>query len=285
MLQVGSISIARRIVSTFQQADVFPVVVVTGFRAEELEKHLVPSGVICIRNENYERSQMFDSVSIGLSYIAGKCDRVFLSPVDIPLFTVNTLLALEENPARLLTPTYKGETGHPVLIGSELIPSLLSSKSQDGLRGALNVCGEEMQYLEVPDEGILHDADTPSDYQALLECHNRQLLRPDVQLSLSREQKLFDKQAALLLHLVDFTGTVRTACSQMHISYSKGWSMLRELEANLGFPLLDRKHGGENGGSSALTFKGKDLLERYDRFEATSKSRIQEAFDECFEDF
>ena len=40
MLSIGAISIAQRIVATFQQAGVSRIVVVTGYRAEELEWHL-----------------------------------------------------------------------------------------------------------------------------------------------------------------------------------------------------------------------------------------------------
>ena len=40
MLNIGSISIAQRVVATFQQAGVDRIVMVTGFNASVLEHHL-----------------------------------------------------------------------------------------------------------------------------------------------------------------------------------------------------------------------------------------------------
>ena len=94
MLNIGSISIAQRVVATFQQAGVEKIVMITGFNATLLERHLSGNGIVFLRNEEYERTQMFDSVCIGLRYLRGKCDRVLFTPVDIPLFTAATVRAL-----------------------------------------------------------------------------------------------------------------------------------------------------------------------------------------------
>ena len=87
MLNIGSISIAQRIVATFHQAGVDRIVVITGYNAQQLERHLSNSGLIFLRNVDYETTQMFDSAKIGLRYLQDKCDRILFTPVDIPLFT------------------------------------------------------------------------------------------------------------------------------------------------------------------------------------------------------
>ena len=69
MLKMGSISIVQRIIANFQHADVFPIVVVTGFRADELEKHISKLGVISVRNNSYEETEMFDSAKLGFDFI------------------------------------------------------------------------------------------------------------------------------------------------------------------------------------------------------------------------
>ena len=85
MLSIGSISVAQRVVAAFQQAGIRKIVMVTGLNAVTLERHLAGSGVIFLRNDAYETTQMFDSVKIGLAYLQGKCDAVLFTPVDIPL--------------------------------------------------------------------------------------------------------------------------------------------------------------------------------------------------------
>ncbi len=94
MLNIGSITIAQRVVDTFRQAGIRKIVMVTGYNAVMLERHLAGSDVIFLRNDRYETTQMFDSVKIGLAYLQEKCDRVLFTPVDIPLFTSRTVMAL-----------------------------------------------------------------------------------------------------------------------------------------------------------------------------------------------
>ena len=284
MLNIGSISIAQRIVATFHQAGVSRIAVVTGYNAQQLERHLANSGLVFLRNEDYATTQMFDSAKIGLSYLRDKCDRILFTPVDIPLFTALTVQKLIEAGAPLCCPVCKGQTGHPLLIASSLLDSILSDSGEGGLQGAISRCGAEMTRIEVEDPGILHDADTPEDYKALLAWHNKQLIRPEIGVSLSREKPFFDEKTAMLLSLVDETGSVRRACERMQISYSGGWNIIRALESQLRFPLLERSQGGASGGESRLTERGKRLLVCYDRYSAALREQAKNLFDEYFGD-
>ena len=203
LLNIGSISIAQRVVATFQQAGVEKIVMVTGYNAVMLERHLAGNGVVFLRNDNYETTQMFDSVRIGLSYLRDKCGRVLFTPVDIPLFTADTVRRLLETDAPLACPAVDGETGHPTLIVASLFDRILSDSGDQGLRGALNRCGAELTLIPVEDRGILHDADTPEDYKALLRYHNEQLARPVLNVELARERVFFDSRTAMLLRLIE----------------------------------------------------------------------------------
>ena len=91
MLNIGSISVAQRVIATFRQAGINKIVMITGFNAAMLERHLAGNNIIFLRNENYESTQMFDSVKIGLDYLADKCGRILFTPVDVPLFTARTV--------------------------------------------------------------------------------------------------------------------------------------------------------------------------------------------------
>ena len=282
MLNIGSISIAQRVVATFQQAGVDKIVMITGYNAIQLERHLSGLGIVFLRNEEYQTTQMFDSVCIGLRYLQDKCDRVLFTPVDIPLFTAATVKTLLETDAELAAPAVGEETGHPTLIASSLFSSILSDPGDQGLRGALERCGAEMQRIPVEDRGILHDADTPEDYQALLKYHNKQLVRPVVNVSLSREKVFFDSRAAMLLRLIDETRSVRLACQRMQVSYSSGWNVIRTLEDQLGRRLVQRSQGGAGGGKSNLTEDGVQLLSHYDAYSAALREDAQNRFKEFF---
>ena len=163
MLQLGSISIAQRVINNFRQAGISKIVVVTGYNADALERHLASNHVIFLRNEDYETTHMFDSVRIGLEYLKDKVDTVLFTPVDVPLFTAHTVTQMLSLGQPLVTPVCNGTPGHPILIRSSLIESILSNDGNTGLKGAVEHCGTPMYCLNVEDLGIIHDADTPED--------------------------------------------------------------------------------------------------------------------------
>ncbi len=282
MLNIGSISIAQRVVATLHQAGIDKIVMVTGFHATQLERHLSGNGIVFLRNDHYEYTQMFESVCIGLSYLRDKCDRLLFTPVDIPLFTAATVETIMETASPLACPVCEGKRGHPILISSSLIDTILADSGADGLRGALDRCGAEMEEIEVDDRGVLHDADTPEDYRALLKYHNDQLIRPEVSVALVRELPFFDQRTAMLLRLVGETSSVRTACQRMQMSYSSGWNVIRALESQLNHPLVQRNQGGPGGGSSCLTEDGVRLLEQYDAYSSALKDYAADLFEQYF---
>lgn len=284
MLSIGSISVAQRVVANLQQAGITKIVMVTGFQATKLERHLSGSGLIFLRNERFGETEMFDSVRIGLEYLRGKCDRIVFTPVDIPLFTAKTVRTLLNSTADLVCPMHGGRCGHPILISEIVFPALLADDGSGGLKGALRRSGAVRQVQPVSDAGILHDIDTPDDYSALLAYHNSQLVRPQITAALARETTFFDSQTVMLLSLVDETSSVREACSRMQISYSTGWNMIRRLEDQLQDPLILRSQGGSGGSQSVLSPQGRLLVSRFLRFQQELRDAAAVLYEKHFHD-
>lgn len=284
MLNIGSISIAQRIVANFRQAGVDKIVMITGYNATTLERHLSGNGIIFLRNENYETTQMFDSAKIGLNYLKDKCDRILFTPVDIPLFTSATVKTLVESEAELACPVCDGKQGHPILIASRLVEAILADSGEAGLKGAISRCGVELQEIAVEDAGVLHDADTPEDYRTLLNMHNAQLVRPVLSVALAKEMPFFDEKIAMLLSLVDETSSVRTACQRMQISYSTGWNIIRTMESQFSRTLIERSQGGAGGGQSKLTEDGRQLIEAFNRYSSELRRVAGELFESYFKE-
>lgn len=282
MLSIGEISVAQRVVATLRQAGAERVVVVTGYNADELERHLSKSGAVFVRNEEYRTTEMFDSALIGLKYIRGKCDRILFTPVDVPLFTAATVRGLLDSGAELACPVCGGQRGHPILMSPNVVDRLLRDSGEDGLKGALGRCGVPMTLVDVPDPGILHDTDTPEDYRQLLELHNSQLVRPVLQVSVARQLTFLDGRVAMMLQLIGETGSVREACQRIQMSYSSGWNAIRTLENELGFTVVSRTQGGARGGSSSITKEGAELLKRYEGFRRELCAEADRLFERYF---
>ena len=263
MLKIGRTTIVKRIITTFKQTGVDPVVVVTGNNAVQLEKHISNMGVIYLRNERFYETQMFESARIGLDYLYKKCDRILFTPADIPLFSVQSVQTLLNTDNEISCPSFNGIMGHPLLLSSKTIPLLLSYSGNGGLRGAIASTGKTVVNIPVDDKGILMDIDTQQDYENLIrqyrEIYKSQPLRFNLQLKLTKEKTFFDPDVAEFLMLVDKTGSMQTACQYMHISYSKAWKMVNLVEEQLGFLVLIRHAGGSEGGSSQLTDQGRQF--------------------------
>lgn len=282
MLSIGSISIAQRIIATLHQAGVSKIVMVTGYNATMLERHLSGNGIIFLRNEQYETTQMFDSVKIGLRYLQDKCDKVLFTPVDVPLFTARTVKTILDSGASLACPMCEGQQGHPILIAAELLPEILNDYGEMGLKGAMDRCSAPLARIDVDDPGTIHDADTPADFSALVDYHNSQLVRPVVSVSLNKEKPFFDSKIAMLLMLVDETKSVRAAGQRMQLSYSSCWNIIRTLESQLNYSLIERSQGGAGGSTSVLTDHGRLLLERYMAFEQKLKEDANALYEGYF---
>ena len=282
MLSIGSISVAQRIIATLHQSGVSKIVMVTGYNATALERHLAGNGIIFLRNENYQTTQMFDSVKIGLDYLADKCDRVLFTPVDVPLFTAGTVKTILDAGAELACPMCQGKQGHPILIASRLVPEILNDCGEMGLKGAMDRCSTPLVRIEVDDPGTIHDADTPEDFSQLVDYHNSQLIRPVVSVSLRKEKPFFDSKIAMLLTLVDETKSVRTAGQRMQLSYSSCWNIIRTLESQLNYSLIQRSQGGAGGSQSHLTDRGRLLLKQYLAYEQALKDQAAQLYDRYF---
>jgi molybdenum cofactor cytidylyltransferase len=158
---------------------------VTGYRAHDIEPLLIRLGCKIVRNRRYAETDMFESVRLGLMEFRDESDAFFLLPGDVPLVRPYTIRALikswEEGDAAVLQPVYQGRLGHPPLIGRTCYDRILNYGGSGGLKGALKQFAAKAKELELPDPGLVMDADTPNEYAAMRRyAANMQTPLPDV---------------------------------------------------------------------------------------------------------
>lgn len=270
LMKVGELTMAERVITTISQAGVNDIVVVTGYRAEEVEAELQRFSVAFVRNDNYETTQMFDSAKLGLSYLKDTCDRILFTPVDIPFFSVNTVKMLLEEDGDIIIPIYEGRQGHPLCMKASLVPEILNYSGERGLKGAIDALRDHStcKLVNVSDPGSIMDADTKEDYKILKDYHDAGLMRPLLRLRIAKNKPFFGPGTVTLLRQIDRTGSVLLATKMMGMSYSKGRKMIKEAEEELGYPIVISKVGGSAGGLSTISDKGRELLKKYEQFEA-----------------
>jgi molybdate transport repressor ModE-like protein len=116
-------------------------------------------------------------------------------------------------------------------------------------------------------------------------------LNPKITIRLFTDghSKGFGPGIAELIERIDSSGSLRTACAQMGMSYSKAWSIVKSCETSLGFKLLERTVGGESGGGSVVTENGHKMLECYRKLQKEidikAESLLRDRFGDSFPDF
>jgi molybdenum cofactor cytidylyltransferase len=162
-LDLGGTPMIRRCLEGMQEVCA-RVIVVGGFAFDNLSELVreLP-GVECVENPEYPRG-MFTSVKAGLSRLRG--DICFLLPVDAPCVPARVYRRLIECGSPVAVPVYRGSRGHPVLLRSAVIPSILREPDESSLRTFIHRTGSEPVEVDAPE--VLYDIDTPEAYARLL---------------------------------------------------------------------------------------------------------------------
>ncbi len=282
LTEIDNLTVAERVVVNFQRLGVKDIVMVTGYRAEQVERTLRRFGITFLRNESYEAAQMLDSVKLGLHYLRERCDKVLFCPVDVPFFMEDTVERLLRAAGDFLLPVCRELPGFPVCIDKSLFQSVLEYNGNQGLEGVLEVVDMEPIYLQVQDEGVLAGAKASEALRYLAKLHDERLMRPQVKVRLVKKKPFFGPGIVTLLKQVDSLGSVKEACLRTNISYSKGWKMIHSAEEELGYEVVGRQPGGRNGGRAFLTEKGKKLLQMFEEYEEQVEKAAYEIYSQIF---
>lgn len=282
LTEIDGLTAVERVVVNLQRLGIKDIIMITGYRAEQVEKALRRFGIMFLRQESYESLKMLDSFRLGLRYLGSRSGKVLLCPADVPFFMGDTVEQILNTPGGFVLPVCGEQDGYPVCIDRILIPAVLEYQGQEGLLDALEAVGEKPVRVPVQDEGVLAGTDSPERYRGLAKLHDDRLMRPQVKVRLVNKKPFFGPGAATLLKQIDSLGSVKEACEKTGISYSKCWKMIRSAEEELGYEIVGRRPGGKNGGAAFLTGRGKKLLELFEEYEEQVEKAAYKIYNQIF---
>ncbi len=111
------------------------------------------------------------------------------------------------------------------------------------------------------------------------------MFHPVIKLKIYNEDLVYGPGLITLLEFLKKTGSMKEACAEMGMSYSKGWKIVNRAERELGYALLIRRHGGSMGGKCELTPAGESLLIRYRQMEEKVNKLTETAFEKFFPEY
>jgi len=171
LLPYGSGTVIQAVVRSLKASPVDRVFVVLGHRSEEIEANLSEEGAEFIRNARYLEG-MLTSVQAGFAAAPPETEWLLLALGDQPSLRPETVTLLLDaardggvSGPSIVVPSYNRRRGHPLLIHARHREEVRALDPQVGLRELMARHPEALQHVEVVTESVLHDMDTPDDYQ------------------------------------------------------------------------------------------------------------------------
>ncbi|MEA4871052.1 MAG: NTP transferase domain-containing protein [Christensenella sp.] len=275
MLKLSGKSVIRRQIEAFRAAGVQDILIVTGYHAGMLERHLSGESVRFVKNEDFAATDMMASVQCGIRALPPESERALITPGDVPYLNVETIQKLLRSQKPVAIPSYEGSAGHPAMIRRSCFPALLGYGGERGLRGALSQWKRETEFIPTDENGMLIDINTEQDYRRE-QREQTPSVSPELSAALTiqvREVGL-DERAVRLLECIELEQSLQRGAARAEISYSNAWLLLNRLEEALGCRLVERKLGGATGGGSNLTEDGQAWVLRFRRLEQRLKEDL-----------
>ena len=125
---------------------------------------LLGRGVRPVLNEHVELGPLH-SLHLGMDNLPETAEAVLVLPVDFFYVGEAVLCKLiaAAGTDRIVLPVHRGRRGHPPVIGRVFLPELRRLPLGEGLRGLYRrVADDKLTHLEVADEGVLRNINTPS---------------------------------------------------------------------------------------------------------------------------
>jgi molybdenum cofactor cytidylyltransferase len=171
LLKLGDGTVLERVIGLFSGSGINDVIVVVGHGAS----HTIPiahqCGAQAVMNRRFDQG-MFSSVQEGVRALSPDSLAFFMLPVDIPLVRPQTIEELLEayyrGMGKIVFPAFLGKRGHPPLVDTRYRDEILAHPGEGGLRAILRNHEDQSIEIEVADEMILFDLDTPADYEAVV---------------------------------------------------------------------------------------------------------------------
>jgi molybdenum cofactor cytidylyltransferase len=169
LMPFGQSTIVEQAVDNLLGSAVGEVIVVVGYRAEDVIKAIAAKPIKLAINPDYEQG-MSTSIIAGLKLVHGRVQGVMLALGDQPLVNSQTIdILIEEfysHDKGIAVPTYQGRRGHPIIFATKYRKQLLKLSGDVGGRQIISDHPDDVLEVAVDSESIVADFDTTGDYQA-----------------------------------------------------------------------------------------------------------------------
>lgn len=169
LLPWGKSTVIGHVISTFLNAGIEDVIVITGGARDQVEGAIDPYPVRKIHNEEYAAGEMLSSIQRGLRGVPSQAQAGLIGLGDQPQVQEKNVRLICEayraGKSGLIVPSFQMRRGHPWLVARPFWDEILELKPPESPRDFLNRHANEIHYVSVDTPSVLADLDTPEDYR------------------------------------------------------------------------------------------------------------------------
>lgn len=161
------VPLIRQVASRAHRSEADQVIVVTGFRGDEIGAQLANLDVTILDNPQYS-SGLSSSIKTGLTAVnMAKCAGILILLGDMPAIEtdhINLILRTfrSEGGNKVVRATSSGKSGHPIILPSSLFSKLLAMSGDNGARKLIVESGQAIVDVEIGPPALI-DVDTYED--------------------------------------------------------------------------------------------------------------------------
>jgi len=161
-------TVIESIVARLVMARIPEIVVVTGYRGNDVARALKKLPVRTVHNPGYVAGEMLSSLQAGIRDLADTTSACLVVLGDQPALDGRVISLVQEAYATgqsgIVIPSHRGQRGHPVLFDRRFWPELLALES-GAPRDVIQRHTDQIAIVAVDSDSILRDIDTPEQYR------------------------------------------------------------------------------------------------------------------------
>jgi len=162
----GMTTVLGQTIRNLQESAVHDILVVSGYRAQQIEAIAQEAGVSTVHNPDYARGEMLSSLQTAVAGLPANCTAVLVMLADQPMvgpLVIDQLLAAYwRGDETLIAPVYGGKRGNPVLISRQHFSELSALPPGSAPRELLK--RHPVHLVALNSDSVLQDLDSPQDY-------------------------------------------------------------------------------------------------------------------------
>jgi len=175
LLPFGKGTILGQTIDNLLSSKVNEIIVVVGYRAQEMIKAIANRPVKVVVNPIYHQG-MSTSIIVGLNLVDNKAQRLMIALADQPLINNKIFNRLVEESLGankgITIPIYRGKRGNPIIFSTKYKEKLLSLKGDVGGKQIIKQHPDDILEVAIDSKSINIDIDTMGNYYSYLKLAN-----------------------------------------------------------------------------------------------------------------